>query len=63
MKPLNGIIAYFQGVVVEARKVTWPTLPTVLQHFVSVVVGMALFTAFVGAIDYLFIKAVALLIK
>lgn len=59
MKPL----AYLQGVATELRKVQWPTFPTLVRHFVAVVVGIALATAVVGGMDYLFIKLLGLLIK
>lgn len=59
MKLFAPITDYFKGVVAEMRKVVWPGLPLVGQHFLSVVLGLAFFTVFVGAIDYVFIKALA----
>ncbi|MCC2632102.1 MAG: SecE/Sec61-gamma subunit of protein translocation complex [Patescibacteria group bacterium] len=62
MKSLTWLTSYFKGVQVELRKVAWPTFPTLVQHFLSVLFGVAFFTAFVGVVDYLFIHALALLI-
>lgn len=63
MKPFRSLTNYFQGVVAEMRKVVWPTLPTVVRYFSSVVVGVALATVFIGAIDYVFIHSLGLIIK
>jgi preprotein translocase SecE subunit len=63
MKALTGITDYFKGVRSEAKKIVWPTFPTLVQHFISVIVGLALFTAFVAGVDYVFIQGLALLIK
>jgi len=54
MKPLNAISLYFQGVVSEVRKVTWPSFPTLVRYLLSVVLGLALATVFIGTVDYLF---------
>ena len=63
MKPLVAIATYFRGVAAETRKVVWPTMPTMARHFVSVVLGVVLATAFIAACDYLFIRGLALIIK
>ncbi len=63
MNLFNGIVTYFQGVAAEVRKVSWPTFSTVMHQFFAVVIGLALFAAFVTGVDYVFIKAVALVIK
>ena len=63
MKPLNQLTAYFRGVSSEMRKVVWPTFPVLLSHFVSVVVGIALATVFIGTVDYVFLHILAYLIK
>lgn len=57
--PLTSITTYFRGVQTEMRKVIWPTFPQLVQHLLSVVLGVALFTVIVGAIDFVFIKALA----
>ena len=63
MNPLKVATDYLQGVQAEMRKVVWPTLPTLGQHLISVVLGMAVFGAFVGGVDYVFIHVLAFLIK
>jgi preprotein translocase subunit SecE len=60
---LNRLTSYFQGVAAELRKVVWPTVPTLVRHFLAVVIGISLLTVLVGAIDYLFIKALPYIIK
>lgn len=56
-------IAYLQGVVTELRKVNWPTSATVTRHFMSVVIGVALATAIIAGMDYVFINLLGTLIK
>lgn len=63
MKVFSGIATYFRGVQAELRKVVWPTVPTLVQHTLSVIIGIALLTAFVAAVDYVFIKALAYIIN
>jgi preprotein translocase SecE subunit len=62
MNPLRSLISYFQGVQTELRKVVWPTVPVLANHFFSVIIGITLATIFVGAVDYVFIHAVAYVI-
>jgi preprotein translocase SecE subunit len=61
--PIKATIGYFQGVSTEMRKVTWPTVSTVVQHFISVVLGVAFFVVFVGVADFLFFHLLGILIK
>ena len=56
MNPLKALTSYLQGVLAELRKVTWPTLPVLINHFVSVVFGIALATLFVGVVDHVFVS-------
>ena len=63
MKPLVAIATYFRGVAAETRKVVWPSFSTLGRHFVSVVLGVVLATAFIALCDYVFIKGLALIIK
>ena len=60
---LNSLVSYFQGVLTELRKVSWPSTPQLLQYFLSVVLGLLIATVFIGAIDYVFIHALGLIIK
>ena len=59
MKFLN----YFQGVWVELRKVSWPTMPVLVQNLLSVLLGVAFATVLVGAFDFIFLKLLGLIIK
>jgi preprotein translocase SecE subunit len=54
MNLFNSISSYFQGVAVEVRKVVWPSFPSLVRYLVSVVLGIALATVFIGAVDYIF---------
>lgn len=58
-----NLVNYFQGVATELRKVTWPTVPTVVRHFLSVIVGVAFATLLVGGFDYLFLKLLSFILK
>ena len=49
------ITSYFQGVLTELKKVTWPSWMVVLKYFLAVVVGVALATLLVWGFDYFFI--------
>ena len=62
MKPFNSLISYFSGVSAEMRKVVWPTFPMLVRYFLSVVVGIALATLFIGTVDFILIKGLAVLI-
>lgn len=54
---------YFIGAIGEMKKVTWPTKKQTIQYGIFVI-GMAIvMMVFLGALDYLFSKGVALLIK
>lgn len=58
-----NVPGYFSGVASELRKVTWPTFPVLVRYFLSVVIGLVIATAFIWAVDFVFIKALSLLIK
>jgi len=62
MKPFQALAGYFRGVAAEMRKVVWPTPATLGRYFLSVVIGVALATAFIWAMDALFVKGLALII-
>lgn len=57
------LTAYFEGVVAELRKVSWPSVPTVARNFAAVVIGLGLATALIAGFDYVFIKLLGLIIK
>lgn len=57
------LIAYFQGVAAELKKVQWPTAGTVLRYFVTVVLGVTLAALVIFGLDTLFIRGLSLFIK
>jgi len=57
------LTTYFQGVIAELKKVTWPTPATVGRYFASVVIGLALASAVIAGFDFIFIKGLGLIIK
>lgn len=57
------LLAYFQGVWAELRKVTWPTVPVILRSFLAVVIGVGLATVLVGAFDFAFLRLLGLIIN
>ncbi len=60
---MSSITSYFQGVATELKKVSWPTFPTVMKHFASVIVGLIFAIVVVGVFDYAFFKLLAFIIK
>jgi len=48
---INRIRNYFQGVVSETKKITWPTRKTVIDHTLSVIGVVVVATIVFGAID------------
>jgi preprotein translocase SecE subunit len=63
MKPIKAVTSYFSGVGAELKKVRWPAASVVAQHSLSVVIGVALFTAFIAAVDIVFLKALTYIIN
>lgn len=63
MNVFSSLANYFRGVVAEVRKVTWPAWNVLLRYFLSVVIGVALATAFIWALDYIFINGLHIIIK
>lgn len=55
--------AYFQGILTELRKVQWPTVPVMFQHFFSVIIGVALATVIIWGMDFLFLRALSFIIS
>jgi preprotein translocase subunit SecE len=60
---MTNPITYIQSVAAELRKVTWPTFPTVVKYFFSVVIGVGIGAVVIFAMDSLFIKAIGLIIN
>lgn len=48
----KSIKNYFEGVVQEAKRVTWPTKKEVKDHTISVVVIMILIMVIFGTLDF-----------
>lgn len=59
MNPLSAFTSYLRGVSFELQRVTWPTWPVMLRYFLSLVIGIAIATAFIGGLDYIFLKALS----
>ena len=56
-------ISYLQSVFTELKKVSWPTFPTLVKYFFSVIIGVALATAVIGGLNFIFVRGLALIIK
>lgn len=54
---------YFSEVMLELRKVSWPTREETIQMTVLVVVVSAIVSAYLGGLDYLFTQLTTLLLK
>ncbi|MFM7469165.1 MAG: preprotein translocase subunit SecE [Vampirovibrionales bacterium] len=48
----SGIVAFFQGVQEEFKKITWPGLPQVLSQTVVVLLMITVMTVFVWILDW-----------
>ncbi|OGD65629.1 preprotein translocase subunit SecE [Candidatus Berkelbacteria bacterium RIFCSPHIGHO2_12_FULL_36_9] len=49
---IKKIQAYFQGVITETKKVTWPNRQQIINHTVTVLVTVAIATIIFGSIDF-----------
>lgn len=56
-------VTYLQSVFTEMKKVSWPTFPTLVKYFFSVVIGVALATVVIGALDLVFVRSLSLIIN
>lgn len=54
---------FLSGVRSELRKVTWPTMPEVVNYTIVVVVTLAIVTAIVTGLDFGFARGVNELLK
>ncbi len=59
----NPLIRYFQETSVELRKVTWPTRETTIRLSLIVLGTTVAFAIFLGALDFLFQRLAALLVR
>jgi preprotein translocase subunit SecE len=62
-KQPNAVVRYFRETAVELRKVSWPTRQEAQQLTVIVLVVVALMSALLGGLDFLFSQLIALLLK
>lgn len=59
----NRLINYLKSAKTELKKVTWPTKKETTK-LTLIVIGLSAFTAiFLGALDFVFSKIIALVIK
>lgn len=59
----SEIRQYPQGVLEEVKKITWPTRERTVRMTIVVFAVVAVSTAFVGGIDFLFNQAIQLVIN
>lgn len=59
----NKISQYLQESQAELRKVAWPNKKTLVRLTVTVIVVTLAVGVYLGALDYLFNKALGLIIK
>ena len=62
-KTATTIKDYFQGVVSELRKVTWPTRADVVNHTLIVIVSVIIAVGVVTILDFGLSKAVEYIIS
>lgn len=56
-------VGFFNEVIAELRKVTWPTREETMKLTAVVIVISVIVGAFIGGLDSLFLKATTLLFK
>jgi preprotein translocase subunit SecE len=59
----RGIMKFIHDVRVEMGKVTWPTRKDLAQSTLVVLVAVAIATAYTGALDFVFEKALAFVVN
>ena len=62
-KQTSSIKSYFQGVISELKKVTWPTRADVVNHTLIVIVSVIISIGVVTVIDFGLSKAVEYIIS
>ena len=55
---MKKIIAFFQDSYAELRKVVWPSREEVTSSTKVVLVSVALFSAFLGIVDFLLVRGI-----
>ena len=59
----KGLTRFLRDVRIELGKVTWPTRKDLIQSTIVVLVAVAIATVYTGALDFVFAKAVDLVLK
>lgn len=59
----KGFMKFLRDVRVEMGKVTWPTRKDLAQSTLVVLVAVAIATAYTGALDFVFDKALAFVVN
>jgi preprotein translocase subunit SecE len=62
-KQPNVIVRTLRETVAELRKVSWPTRPEATQLTIVVLVVLAVTSAFLGTMDFLFSRLIAWVIN
>jgi preprotein translocase subunit SecE len=59
---MNKVLTFFNEVKLEVSKVTWPKRKSVVKLTLIVFLVSGILGAYVGGIDFLFTKALALIV-
>ena len=59
----RGFMRFLRDVRIEMGKVTWPTRKDLVQSTIVVLVAVAIATAYTGVLDFVFSKAVDLVLS
>jgi len=62
VKKANAVSRWWRETIGELRKVTWPTRPEAIRLTKIVIVVMALMSAMLGILDYVFTQLVAFIL-
>ena len=54
---------FFREVTVELKKVSWPTRAELFGSTVVVIIGVAIMAVYIGICDFVFSKAIHLIIR
>jgi preprotein translocase subunit SecE len=57
------LFRYFQEVLAELKKVTWPTREQTIEKTSLVIVVSVLVGAYIGVLDYIYTQLTALIVK
>lgn len=60
---IQNIKKYFQGVISETKKVTWPKRKEIINHTIIVVVSVVVLMVIFGSIDLGLSKLLQIVIK